>query len=462
MDLRETTALVRELAPVFREFVGIAIAPLNDRLAVLERRLDGLPAPRDGIDADPGVAAEIAVGRLAPELAGIRSELDAITPAVRSMGDAIGEVVAATFVADVLPRIASEAQKAAEALPKAKDGRDGTDGRDGEAGAPGKDGMAGAPGEPGRDGKDGRDGADGAPGVAGEDGRDADPEVMRAMIIAEVETAVKALPVPADGHTPTPEELAPVIAIAVRAAVDELPRAKDGKDGVDGKDGEPGMPGRDGLPGEPGPPGERGERGPEGPRGEPGERGPAGESVVGPKGDPGDRGPDGPPGKFIPPRAWARGIHYESAVVSHAGSTYCALRDTAEEPPHEDWALVAARGEDAPVGEVCGLHDEARRYRKFDLVAWNGSEWRAKYDDPGPLPGDGWALSAKVGKSGKPGDPGPKGEPGLPGRIGPPGPAIAEWHIDNYRAVPVMADGKLGPALDVREFFERYHGEAGA
>jgi hypothetical protein len=154
-------------------------------------------------------------------------------------------------------------------------------------------------------------------------------------------------------------------------------------------------------PGSPGEPGEKGERG------EPGE------SVVGetgPLGAPGERGEPGEPG-----------------------------------PP----------GDAAPVGEVCGLYDPARVYRLFDLVTWHGSEWRAKKDDPGTLPGDGWALAAQVGGRGKPGE---KGEPGPPGPAGPTV-TIVDWAVEDYRAVPMMSDGTTGAVLDVRAFFERFDGE---
>lgn len=300
-------------------------------------------------------------------------------------------------------------------------------------------------GAPGKDGEPGKNGCDGAPG------QDADPEAIRILVASEIEQAVKSLPVPADGHTPTEAELSPLIETALSRAIAELPKPKDGeagRDGVDGKDGERGEIGPTGPPGE----------AVIGPKGDPGERGDPGE--IGEAGPKGDSGIAGPPGKFASVSQWAKGIHYESALVAHDGSTYCALRDTADEPPNEDWALVAARGADAPVGEVCGLYDESKQYSKLDLVAMNGSEWRAKRDNPGPLPGDGWAMSAKVGKSGKPGDPGPRGDQGAPGKSGPPGATIASWGIDGYLAVPIMSDGRAGPPLDVREFFELYHGES--
>jgi hypothetical protein len=226
-----------------------------------------------------------------------------------------------------------------------------------------------------------------------------------------------------------------------------------GPAGEPGPSGEPGPPG---SPGPSGPPGEPGEKGDSiiGPAGEPGPPGPPGEAVVGPP------GPPGPTGKFAAPRQWARGIHYESMLVMHAGSTWCAVHDTAEEPPHSDWQLVAACGADAPVGRVCGLYDPDGEYRQFDLVTFRNAEWRARRDDPGPLPGEGWAISAQEGKRGERGRIGERGERGFPGPPGRDAPTIVDWRRDGFRVVPVMSDGHQGAPLDLRAVFELYHTEA--
>ena len=150
--------------------------------------------------------------------------------------------------------------------------------------------------------------------------------------------------------------------------------------------------------------------GPPGSQGERGEQGLPGEAIIGP---PGEQGIQGPPG---------------------ADST--------------------VPGPEPYVGEVCGLFDPARDYRKFDLVAFGGSEWRARRDNPGALPGDGWALSASAGKTGQ------KGEIGKRGPAGPPGPIIAGWTVRDFAAVPVLSDGSTGPPLDLRALFEQYHAEA--
>jgi len=156
--------------------------------------------------------------------------------------------------------------------------------------------------------------------------------------------------------------------------------------------------------------------GPPGPPGARGEPGPPGQAIQGPPGPPGERGEDGPPGLFIPPRAWAKGVHYGTTLVAHRGSTFCAMRDTAEEPPHEDWVLVAAAGADGRSFTVRGTWNVTAEYRAFDVVALAGSSFVARADDPGVCPGDGWQLIAAQGNRGKPGEQGPRGERGPPGR----------------------------------------------
>jgi hypothetical protein len=227
---------------------------------------------------------------------------------------------------------------------------------------------------------------------------------------------------------------------------------KDGRDGIDGKDGaigpqgESGMPGRDGIDGING---KDGNAGIDGKDGMPGEPGPQGE-----------RGLDGKDGKFAALTLWKRGVHYESQLVTHKGSTYCARCDTAEEPPHEDWSLVAARGQDAPIGEIRGLFDAETTYNKLDLVAFNGCEWRAVKDNPGPLPGPGWALSAKQGKRGDKGERGERGEQGKEGRQGLPAPTLVKRRIDEFTLIDTLSDGST-VTCDLRPAFELYHGEAG-
>lgn len=166
------------------------------------------------------------------------------------------------------------------------------------------------------------------------------------------------------------------------------------------------------------------------------------------------KGAPAPAAKFPAVGAWDDRVHYEGSVVAHNGATWQATRDTAREPPHEDWALLAApgaTGREGYAGEVRGLWQPDGAYRKGDLAALNGSEWRARRDNPGPLPGDGWALSGKRGAKGERGETGPAGKPGAD---------LAGWVLDGYRVTPIMTDGRTGPPLDLAALFEQYHAES--
>lgn len=155
----------------------------------------------------------------------------------------------------------------------------------------------------------------------------------------------------------------------------------------------------------PGAPGEKGDRGDAGHRGEPGQPGERGLSgdpgLPGERGEVGERGLPGDPGEQGPP------------------------------------------GEGGYPGRACGLHDPTAAYRAMDVVAFNGSEWRAKADNPGPLPGGGWMLGAK-GVKGDKGERGNKGEPGergAPGLQGPAGVGIADIVIEQGLLIIVLTNG---------------------
>lgn len=98
-------------------------------------------------------------------------------------------------------------------------------------------------------------------------------------------------------------------------------------------------------------------------------------------------------------------------------------------------------GADGQTGEPRGLYDPGESYRKLDRVSFNGSEWIAREDEPGPLPGGGWMLGAQ-GKKGKPG-------------IG-----ILDVAVDGYAFVLELTNGKT-VRFDLRAMFERYEEERG-
>jgi hypothetical protein len=173
-------------------------------------------------------------------------------------------------------------------------------------------------------------------------------------------------------------------------------------------------------------------------------------------------GPRGPAGKLHDVKLWTEGVHYEGELAFFEGSTYQARKDTARPPPHDDWALVAAKGtdgKDARDWTVRGVHNPEGNYSKGDVVTRDGGSWIAVADKPGPLPGDGWRILVQRGKAGPPGL---RGEPGIQGKEGKSAPRIVGWREDlkSFSAIPVLSDGTEGAPLSLRGFFELYDDEA--
>jgi hypothetical protein len=186
----------------------------------------------------------------------------------------------------------------------------------------------------------------------------------------------------------------------------------------------------------------------------------------GPPGPEGPQGPPGPPALFPETRVWSPdAVSYRGDVVTHAGGTWQARKDTGKEPPHPDWIPLAVPGRDGRDGRdaisptVRGTWRPDASYQALNVVAFNKGSFIAKYDNPGTCPGDGWQLlvSAVKGERGLRGDRGPSGPPGPPI-------AIASWVIDrvSFTATPVMTDGSEGPPLELRGLFEQYQAETGA
>jgi hypothetical protein len=179
----------------------------------------------------------------------------------------------------------------------------------------------------------------------------------------------------------------------------------------------------------PGPPGQEGKRGAKGDKGEPGARGEPGKpGPAGPAGAPGEPGRQGMPG-----------------VAGERG----------QRGPQGECGPPGPIGPPAYPGRGCGLYDAATKYRALDIVTLNGSEWRARCDNPGSLPGDDWMLGAKKGEPGKPGPRGAQGERGEPG---PPGVGLASIEFEDWSVVFTLSDG-LVTVCDLRPLFERYDAE---
>lgn len=227
-------------------------------------------------------------------------------------------------------------------------------------------------------------------------------------------------------------------------------------EGAPGQDGEPGSDGRDGIDGADGKDGADGRDGHDvedisvtqtGPVVEFGFQVADTRTVfelelpAGPQGEDGERGPEGPVGKLTAVKAWTDEVHYEGAVRTHSGATWQALRDTAKEPPGDDWICIAERGVDGVDGRSFELREvwsAEEEYNALDVVTLNGASFAAKKDSPGECPGPDWKLLASQGKRGAPGERGQRGEPG------PPGPHVKEMSIDDDGLLSVVnADGSI-------------------
>jgi hypothetical protein len=168
------------------------------------------------------------------------------------------------------------------------------------------------------------------------------------------------------------------------------------------------------------------------------------EIPAGPAGPPGQDGRDGVDGKdgALPPvKAWTDGVHYAGDVVTCAGATWQAVRDTGKAPGSDDWTCLASAGADGQPGKspaFLGTWSAENTYSALDVVALNGASFVAKRDDPGECPGDGWQLMAAQGKRGQPGERGL----GLKGDRGQPGPGIVAISVDDQGLLTLVnADG---------------------
>ncbi len=359
---------------------------------------------REVIEAQSGQI----IAELRAEVAGLRAQIAELQAELRAKIDARlaelkdgapGERGAdgkSVTIEDVLPAIESAIAARFAALPTPKDGRDGKDGEHGRS-------VTLAELEPIVDATVARAVAAIPAPKDGVDGRSVDVAAVEAMVAERVSVvvneavarAVAALP-PAEPGAPgtsvTADDVAPLIATEVEKAVAALPKPKDG---VDGKDGAPG-----------------------------------------------ERGLDGAPGKLPTIGEWKDRVYHESDVVTFAGSTYQAQRDTGKAPPHEDWRCIARAGNDGIDGRSLNFRstwsaDET--YAALDVATLDGGSFVALRDDPGPCPGDGWRLFVQRGKAGRPGEKGDKGDRGTRGE---PGPAVVGIEMDDEGVVILTnADG---------------------
>lgn len=199
MKKAEIAGVVKDFAPVIREYVAEAVKPLQEQSAAMERRMAALEArePRHGSDG---------VG---------------VTGAMIDRGGVLILTLS-----------------------------------DGSTHKPGV--VVGRDGEPGAPGKDGEDGKDGKRGEPGESGKDADTEAIEAAlkkeVVAEVARAVSEIePVKGDPGEPGRDvDMDAVAAMVGKAVTDEVKVAVAAIDPPKGDPGEPGQPGEKGEPGKDG------------------------------------------------------------------------------------------------------------------------------------------------------------------------------------------------------------------
>jgi integrin beta 3 len=366
-------------------------------------------------------------------------------------------------------------------LAELRDGAPGASGRDGADGQPGRDGEPGQPGPAGPQGEHGDRGEPGEPGPAGPTGKDGEPgpQGEPGPIGERGEPGERGLQgLPGDRgepgqHGPAGEpgrigEAGPAGERGLKGDRGEPGQAGErGPIGERGERGEQGPQGRDGIPGvsikgdagERGERGERGDPGPIGDRGLAGDRGPAGErGEPGPAGVKGEAGDDG---LLELASAWDGGIVYRGTLVTHAGATFQALRDTAKEPPGDDWRVIAAAGRDGAPGasfKIRGTYVPDSSYAALDVVTLDHGWFVAKIDNPGICPGPNW-QSGPVGKKGEKGLPGDRGERGPQGLPGKSPPTWVANQIDGYVVTPRMSDGTEGPPLSFQKMFEQFEVE---
>jgi hypothetical protein len=262
--------------------------------------------------------------------------------------------------------------------------------------------------------------------VDGINGKDADPEVVRSMVLSEVERAVEAIPRPKDGADG-------------RDGVD----GKDGingRDGIDGKDGAPGEKGMDGINGRDGVDGKDGERGMDGAVGEKGMDGANGRDGID-----GEKGMDGAPGESIHPDT-VRMMVQEAVTKSIADmppaqpgkdADPMVLAASVHEEVQRQFDAIREHIKGAPGEPGDGLQDmtmdlkedgrtlvfqfigksfqkeieviapwqiyrgvwKSGRYQKGDVVTYAGSSWVALADtEETPGKSSDWQLAVKKGK----------------------------------------------------------------
>ncbi len=180
-----------EIVAAVKSHVSSTVGPLLSRLDAMEKRIADLPTPKDGKDADEDAITARVSEKMASDLTGLRSAIEAI-PAPLELPE--------------LPDVAGMIEEAISAIPKSV-GHSVIETMINDA-------VAAIPGP--------------------KNGRDTDPEEIRSMVADEVGRAVGAIPAPKDGESVTVDDVRPLIDEAASKAVSAIPTPKDGAPGKDG------------------------------------------------------------------------------------------------------------------------------------------------------------------------------------------------------------------------------------
>lgn len=351
MNHNDVAALMKGAAPVIHDYVQDAIAPLLERIAVLEARAPVKGEP--GKDADTAEILRRIDERFSAAVADIAAKATEQEPS------------------DLVKRVDALESRQPE---NGNDGADGRDGKDADSEAITASVLEHVMAEfktipiP-------RDGIEGKPGT---DGKDADEEAITAKVMDAVMVRLDAIPAPKDGAPGIDGANADCEAItsrvmdAVMAKVAQIPTPKDGEPGKDGEDGV-GIAGalidREGELIVTLTDGQHKKLG----------------AVVGKDGLPGENG--------LPGRD---GFGFEDMFVEYDGERTATIKFTKGE--HSKSFMLTL-----PAIIDRGVWKDGT-YERGDAVTWGGSLWIAQEETTDkPETSKAWRLSVKRGRDGKDG-----------------------------------------------------------
>lgn len=197
MNLSDIKELMAGIAPVLREQIDAAVKPYADRVGDLERQLAARPAAISAETVE-AMIAEAFKAQPAPEAVLTDDLLNTISAQAHQSAQAAAKTAAELALAN---------------LPAPKDGEPGAD-ADPEVirrmVVETVEAMA--------------------PTLKGEPGKDVDPDAVD-LVLAQ---AIARIPTPKDGASVTIEDVAPLISEAVEKAVAAIPVPRDGEPGKDG------------------------------------------------------------------------------------------------------------------------------------------------------------------------------------------------------------------------------------